>query len=196
MEIKELFKDKVFTFSNLLTSLRIIMVPFIGYMLFLETKFGLKMYRYYALIFLCVIILTDFLDGFIARVFNQYSRLGQFLDPIADKIATNSVGFLLYYYRELPLWVILVCFLRDIYGFLGATLLYRHRNIQAHPNLPGKIVVVLMGVAGIIYILDPQLYFFEIKIHTWSIGAIFFFILYSAALYWKKYSKVYFEQAS
>lgn len=196
MDIRELFKGKVFTFSNFLSSLRIIIVPFIGYMLFLENKYNLEIYRYYAILILVFVVMTDFLDGFVARAFNQVSKLGQFLDPIADKIATNSLGLLLYYYRDLPLWVVILCLLRDLHGFLGAAFLYKLRDVQVRPNLPGKILVVIMAITAFVYILNPTINIFGMNLHWWSIASIVFFITFSTTLYWRTYSKVYFEQMS
>ncbi len=196
MKIKELFKGKIVTFSNFLSALRVILLPFIGYTLYMEKTSSLLSFRYYALIILVVMISTDFLDGYIARKFNQVSKLGQFLDPIADKIATNSLGILLIFYREYPIWVVILCFIRDLHGFVGSALLYKYRNVQASPNMPGKFVIFTLAIAAFIYILNPVYSILGISLHAWSIGIIFFFIIYSTTLYWKTYFKVYFGQIS
>jgi CDP-diacylglycerol--glycerol-3-phosphate 3-phosphatidyltransferase/cardiolipin synthase len=80
------------TLPNLLTLSRILAVPFLGFLLWWpEWRVG------YALAFVlyCVIGFTDYLDGYLARSQGTVSRLGQFLDPIADKIMIAAVILIL-----------------------------------------------------------------------------------------------------
>ena len=77
---------------NLLTLSRILAVPFLGFLLWWpEWRLG------YALAFAlyCVIGFTDYLDGYLARAQGTVSKLGQFLDPIADKIMVAAVILIL-----------------------------------------------------------------------------------------------------
>ena len=77
---------------NLLTLSRILAVPFLGFLLWWpEWRAG------YAIAFglYCLIGFTDYLDGYLARAQGAVSRLGQFLDPIADKIMVAAVILIL-----------------------------------------------------------------------------------------------------
>jgi cardiolipin synthase (CMP-forming) len=72
---------------NLLTLSRILAVPILVFLLWRPTPID------YAITFVlyCVVGLTDYFDGYLARAQGQISKLGQFLDPIADKIMVAAV---------------------------------------------------------------------------------------------------------
>ena len=76
---------------NLLTLSRILAVPILVFLLWRPTPLD------YALTFIlyCLVGITDYFDGYLARAQGQISRLGQFLDPIADKIMVASVIIML-----------------------------------------------------------------------------------------------------
>lgn len=96
---------------NLLTASRIIVIPFIIFaMLFEESVFG---HRLAAILFLYA-CLTDFLDGYIARSFSIQSRLGQFLDPVADKLLVGSVIVVLVHYDRADLFPAIAIIGREI----------------------------------------------------------------------------------
>ena len=86
--IKDLFKGCI-TVPNFLSLLRIFMVPYFAY-LFLNQKY------IPAVIVLALSGLTDFLDGKIARKFNQISNLGKLLDPLADKLTQITIAIIFY----------------------------------------------------------------------------------------------------
>lgn len=86
--IKKLFTGCL-TVPNLLSLIRIILIP----------VFGVLFYRGYvmwAVIVLAVSGLTDFFDGKIARKFNQISELGKVLDPVADKLTQITIAIVLF----------------------------------------------------------------------------------------------------
>lgn len=86
--MKDLFKGSL-TVPNLLTLIRILLVPVFA-VLFLNGEF------LWAVFVLAVSGLSDFLDGKIARRFNQISALGKLLDPVADKLTQITLAILLY----------------------------------------------------------------------------------------------------
>ncbi len=75
------------TLPNLLTLSRILAVPVLVFLLWKPTPID------YAITFVlyCIVGITDYFDGYLARAHGQISRLGQFLDPIADKIMVAAV---------------------------------------------------------------------------------------------------------
>ncbi len=79
------------TLPNLLTLSRIFAVPILVFLLWRPTPID------YAITFVlyCIVAITDYLDGYLARAQGQISRLGQFLDPIADKIMIAAVIIML-----------------------------------------------------------------------------------------------------
>ncbi len=101
------------TLPNLLTGIRLVLVPFVLWHLALgdvETAFWL---------FVAAAI-TDFLDGNLARLLDQRSVLGAWLDPIADKAMLLSTLIMLVWLDVLPLWLGVLVGVRDIVVLLGA----------------------------------------------------------------------------
>ncbi len=82
---------------NLLTLSRIFAVPILVFLLWRPTPLD------YAIIFVlyCIVGITDYFDGYLARAKGQISRLGQFLDPIADKIMVAAVIMMLVSTRKM-----------------------------------------------------------------------------------------------
>ena len=87
--IKEYLTD-CWTIPNLLSVLRIIMIPIFA-VLFYKDMIA------WAVFVLFLSGLSDFLDGKIARKFNQISNLGKLLDPIADKMSQITIAIMLYF---------------------------------------------------------------------------------------------------
>jgi cardiolipin synthase len=148
---------------NSLTVLRILLIPlFVGFLVY---------ERYdYALATLLVAALTDGLDGTIARVANQRTRLGAYLDPLADKLLLTSGFLALAILHLVPLWVAILIVSRD-FILLTGTLLARltESRVDISPTLLGKgttllqlaylLLVVLLASRGMdLTLLHPLLY--------------------------------------
>ena len=131
------------TIPNLLTLLRLVAVPF-----FIAASVR-GMFTLALIIFVSAAA-TDILDGMIARRFNQRSRIGALLDPIADKTIMVS-GFIFYTLSNRPLlripgWLTYVVFIRDFLILMVAYLLYtRVRITRFPPTVWGKTSTVLQA---------------------------------------------------
>jgi cardiolipin synthase len=103
------------TIPNLITVLRFFLVPVVVLAL-------LTGHMQWAFAAFLTAGISDGVDGFIARHFDQRSKLGAYLDPIADKLLLVSVFVVLGYMGELPLWLVIAAVSRD--GLIiGAVLL-------------------------------------------------------------------------
>jgi len=84
--------SRAYSIPNLLTYGRILCVPLIVLCFFIEGKLeGSDFARWVALWIFVVASLTDFLDGYLARIWNQTSNIGRMLDPIADKLLVSAI---------------------------------------------------------------------------------------------------------
>ena len=81
----------IFNVANLLTILRVLFIPLIIFIFFLDSDFMRKL----AALFFLIASITDYLDGFAARKLGQQTNFGEFLDPIADKLLVISMLVLL-----------------------------------------------------------------------------------------------------
>src|SRR6266404_897777 len=125
------------TVPNLLTLFRILLtLPFLYFVN--EGRFGIAL----AVFFLAS--LTDFADGFLARRLKQQSSLGQFLDPLADKLLITAAFVVMAVphagFASIPVWLAIVVVGRDAVIVLGAVLVYSITKFSEFtPTLLGKI---------------------------------------------------------
>ena len=101
---------------NVLTLLRIILVPIIVILLIQESFFK-------ALIVFIVAGITDGLDGFLARILNQKTALGAYLDPLADKALILSSFVTLSVVGIIPSWLTVIVISRDCIILIGISIL-------------------------------------------------------------------------
>ena len=124
--------DRILTIPNILTMSRMVLSPLVA-LLLVRQEYG------WALWGLLIAGVTDGLDGFIAKWFNQASRLGAILDPIADKFLMLATVLALTWTGLLPLWVTIPILLRDIVIFGGALAYYRRAGtIEMQPTILSK----------------------------------------------------------
>lgn len=96
---------------NVLTIFRILLTPLFIICLFSNYPYA----RLWALIIFIVASVTDAFDGYYARKYNQVTRHGQFLDPLADKILVSS-AFISFALMELvPFWMVALIVFRDLF---------------------------------------------------------------------------------
>jgi len=126
------FKE-VFYLSNLLSISRIILTLPAIYLIKLNTKSGNIVLLGLGLL----LILTDHLDGYFSRKFNQETLLGQLLDPIADKISMGIILLFLLIYRDFPMQLVILIVYRDLLIILIGLFLVRKKNADLRANFYG-----------------------------------------------------------
>jgi len=121
-----------FNIPNSLTLLRILLIPvFVGLMLYAWYDWALGV--------LLVAGLTDALDGTIARAANQRTRLGMYLDPLADKLLLTSGFITLSVLHLVPLWVVILVVSRDVILLAGTVLAQlTESTVDIAPTILGK----------------------------------------------------------
>jgi cardiolipin synthase len=120
------------TAPNLLTLLRICMAPFLVAAI-LERHFALSFALFVAA------GLTDALDGLLARLLKQRSQLGEYLDPVADKLLLSTIFLVLMHMSLIPVTVTVLVFGRDVGILLVAAILYAATGRREFsPSLLGK----------------------------------------------------------
>jgi len=110
------------TIPNIITLMRFFLVPAVVFAM-LSGRMG------WAFAGFLVAGISDGVDGFIARNFNQRSKLGAYLDPVADKFLLVSVFVVLGFMGGLPLWLVVAAVSRDAL-IVGAVLI---SNLMGHP---------------------------------------------------------------
>jgi len=189
MKIRDLFEDNFLTVSNFLTILRIAALPFIVYYMNLESISGNSRYALFVLGFFIIVILSDFFDGLLARTFSQVSKLGQFLDPLADKICLVIVGSSLIFYKGLPLWIFTIIIAREIFVVISAVLLFYRKDVEVKPNIFGKLGVAFMSLTAVLYFISCSYKLFGLfDVKELAAYLTLIFYITGSVLYVKTYS--------
>src|SRR5580658_7293369 len=122
---------------NLLTLLRICLMPFLVAAI-LEGRYGLGFWLF------VVAGLTDALDGTLARMLHQSTALGQYLDPVADKLLLSTLFLVLTHKGLIPTTVTVLVFGRDVGILLVAAILYAAvGRREFSPSIFGKVNTVI-----------------------------------------------------
>ena len=146
--------------ANKLTILRVFMIPVFLLVLYLDVPNA----NYWALAIFVIASLTDTLDGYIARHYNQTTDFGKFMDPLADKCLVTAAMLWFVEIGQMPAWALLVVIIRE-FGVSGLRIVVVDRLVEmlnkgVHPVVPWQgsvgacgdlapmahIVSVLIGV--------------------------------------------------
>lgn len=150
MAEKRTVSSKLWTIPNVISIIRILMIiPIVDLLRqnFPETYFT-------AFILIVIAYLTDFLDGFIARISHSESAVGQILDPIGDKLLAVIVSAVLYFSKKLDLYFFVLIFARDLMISFGAIYVLNFKKKMVLPMLSGKITTVVLGAVLALYPLS------------------------------------------
>ena len=159
---------------NQLTMLRLLFVPLAAISV-VEAKFGL------ALTIFLLAGISDALDGWLARRLNQRTLLGQYLDPIADKLLLSTMFVVLSIAHRIPWKFTILVFSRDIGILLVSALLFALTPIRDFkPTIFGKLNTVAQIATVLLVLLrelSPSPYLGEAK--TVALWATFALTLFS-----------------
>lgn len=144
--------------ANRISIVRVLLVPFFIACLLYYTP-ERDFLRLLAVSIFSIGIFTDAADGYIARNKLQRTRLGTFLDPLADKLMLTSAFLALTILDNLPdnlrvpPWVTLIVISRDILILLGISIIYvMNGNLVIRPSLLGKLATFFQ-MSGVVFLL-------------------------------------------
>lgn len=134
---------------NKLSIFRILVIPFFVACIMYYTP-EREFLRIFATIIFILAVISDGLDGYIARVRNERTKIGTFLDPLADKLLLITVYICLGLAQNLPPqlrlapWIVIIVISRDVIIVFGALIIYMaNGKITVTPTALGKITTFL-----------------------------------------------------
>ena len=101
-------QDRILTFPNLVTLIRIFLIPIFVYLSWSRSRLILGG------LLLGLIGATDWIDGYLARRLNQTSTVGKVIDPSADRVLLIAAGIVSFHDSLIPTWLLIVIFAREI----------------------------------------------------------------------------------
>jgi cardiolipin synthase (CMP-forming) len=176
-EVQPHQQDRVFTIPNMISLARLAGVPvFLWLVLGLRTQTG----DWWALGLLAAAGLSDWLDGKIARAMNQQSRIGELLDPAADRLYIVSTIVALAIRGIIGWWLVAALAVREL--MLGVVLLALRRRGYGplHVSFVGKAATLCLLYAFPLLFVGshPTSYAVVARVFGWA------FALWGTALYW------------
>lgn len=167
-------KDVFWTIPNVISMLRILSIPVIAYLV-------AQRHLVVALIVLLISALSDGVDGIIARRFNQVSKFGQILDPVADRLLILCSVLALSIANILPWWVLVLVGLRDVLMGVLVLCLAQHDYGPLPVHFAGKTgtAILMLAIPALILADTWNAPFFKL-LHIVALAAV----IWGVGLYW------------
>ena len=134
--------------ANKLTMLRVLMIPAFLLVLYL----GVPGANYWALAIFVIASLTDTLDGYIARHYNQTTDFGKFMDPLADKCLVTAAMLWFVEIGQMPGWALLVVIIRE-FGVSGLRMVAADKGRVIAAGWSGKVKTASTMVCIVLMLL-------------------------------------------
>ena len=167
--------DKTNT-ANKLTLLRVVMIPLFLLVLYLDVPGA----NYWALAIFVIASLTDTLDGYIARHYNQTTDFGKFMDPLADKCLVTAAMLWFVEIGQMPGWALLVVIIRE-FGVSGLRMVAADKGRVIAAGWSGKVKTASTMVCVVLMFLPiPPV------VNTICVWVITLTTLYSGVEYFVK----------
>jgi cardiolipin synthase len=142
-DLKLIDRGGTMNIPNLLTTLRFILIPAFIYFFYSNMAYGIET----AIAIFLLSGITDTLDGYIARRYNQITKLGIVLDPLADKLMLITVLVSISISNDIPIWIVGIVIVKEMLMIIGAFWLMNKRDAVIPANRLGKVTTLLFYIA-------------------------------------------------
>lgn len=174
--------EKIITIPNILSILRIILIPIIAWLYYFEMKYTLAV---------CVVALsalTDIVDGYIARHFNMTTNVGRILDPIADKLTQAAIIIcLVFKFKTMAVLLGVLVIKEIVLGVMGLIVL-KATGIVNNSKWYGKLCTGVLYAVFVLHMLIPGMS------DKWSfllVALCIFLLLLSLIMYALRYINIF-----
>lgn len=148
--------DRINTLSNYLSFSRVLLTIPIYY--FLQNMEHGEVYRLIAVFLMILAAVTDYLDGYFARKYDDVTELGKVIDPLADKLTVGVIAIILYLKNVLPEYILIIVIARDLLIFFGGLIISNKIGKVLPSNMLGKITVFILGIYLLALVLGLRQY--------------------------------------
>ena len=162
--------------ANKLTMLRVVMIPAFLIVLYL----GFPGSSYVALVIFILASITDFVDGYIARHYNQPTDFGKFMDPLADKCLVTAAMLWFVEIGQMPAWALLIVIVRE-FAVSGLRMIAADKGRVIAAGWSGKVKTASTMVC-IVLMLLPIAYW----VNSICVAVIVLTTIYSGVEYFTK----------
>ena len=142
------------------------------------------------LLFLIIIIITDFTDGIAARRLGQVSDFGKALDPISDKVVIITFFVYLMIKSEFPIWYFASLISRDLILSYLSLWVKRKSGTMPETNVPGKIAVNFIALMIIAWFMEWE------DVKMFGLWSSILFLVYSTIVYIRDYYNILYKKVA
>ena len=172
---------------NMITMGRVVAIPLLVVLLYFDNPFWSTV----SAIVFALVGLSDCLDGWLARRLDQVTVLGQYLDPLADKLLVSSMLVMLVCLNRLPAWMAIIIICREI-CITGLRAMSAENGFRVPSDAWGKIKTMLQLIAlGMLILNYPVLGIDFHEIGTWVMWVVLVITVYSGIRYAVLFKKLF-----
>jgi len=117
-------------------------------------------------------VVSDLLDGYLARRLGQVSEWGRILDPLSDKLAAASALVFCYFERGLPLWILILILGRDLLILGLSPLLSQRRGKLPGSILSGRLAALSLALLAAVYLFNLE----QARVPALAVATVLMFI--------------------
>lgn len=163
------------TAANKITILRVGLIPFFVACELIEFPY----HQWAALVIFVIAAATDYLDGYVARKYNQVTDFGKFMDPLADKLIVAAALILFVENGQMAGWACLLVIARE-FAVTGLRLIAMERGVVIAAAFSGKVKTMSSCICIIIMLLPIH----DFRIFPWlTVDDVCVFIILATTLY-------------
>ena len=180
-------KEKIYNLPNMLTSVRLGSIPLVVICLYFSGRWS----SFLAAAFFGLAFTTDFLDGYFARRYGEVTKLGKFLDPLADKILVSVTMIMLIPLERIPVWMVILIIAREM-AVTGLRGMAANEGIVIQAEALGKYKTAFQSVALIGLCLHYT--YFDINFHAVGMALLWIALiltLWSGWDYFRQFKRVF-----
>ena len=144
-------RGRFWTLSNVVSLLRVVLILPAVWLIALGADYVWEAFGVVA-----VMIVSDWIDGWLARRWGEISQWGKILDPLADKVAVGAITIAMVVFKGLPVWLVVVVLLRDVVIFLGGMYLVKRHDVLLSSNFWGKVTTLVLSGLLLAYLWDAD----------------------------------------
>lgn len=144
-------RGRFWTLSNMVSLLRVVLILPAVWLIALGADYVWEAFGVVA-----VMIVSDWIDGWLARRWGEISQWGKILDPLADKVAVGAITIAMVVFKGLPVWLVVVVLLRDVVIFLAGMYLVKRHDVLLSSNFWGKVTTLVLSGLLLAYLWDAD----------------------------------------
>ncbi len=144
-------RGRFWTLSNMVSLLRVVLILPAVWLIALGAD---RVWEAFGVV--AVMIVSDWIDGWLARRWGEISQWGKILDPLADKVAVGAITIAMVVFKGLPVWLVVVVLLRDVVIFLAGMYLVKRHDVLLSSNFWGKVTTLVLSGLLLAYLWDAD----------------------------------------